>query len=150
VKALVERLRREPAVILTFLVALFGLLAAFGFDLTKEQTGSIISLATVIVGFLIRSQVTPTVSVGAAEQNDAPGADLVAGPASALPNETPVDVVPAEEVFGEGTDLSRLAGRRDQAHHRDERGERDVNGILLTVVLVLVGLAALVYLVRVF
>ena len=148
-KALFDRLRREPAVILTFLVALFGLLAAFGWEMSKEQTGAIISLVTVVVGFVIRSQVTPTIAVGAAEQNDVAGNELVAGPASALPNETPVDVVPAVDVFGEDTLAGGLAGRTAQARHGDrrepgydpdhERGDLSTRDILLIAALVLVG-----------
>lgn len=95
-----ERIKREPAVLLTLVAALIGLGASFGFELTKEQTSAAMALATALVGLLIRSQVTPNASVGAAEENDEPGGPLVAGEASDLPNDTAVDVVPAEDVYG--------------------------------------------------
>ena len=39
--AIVDRLKREPALILGLIGALFALGAAFGFDLSTEQTGAI-------------------------------------------------------------------------------------------------------------
>ena len=95
-----ERIKNNPAVVLTFLAALFGLLASFGFELTKEQTGAITAFVTVLVGFVVRSQVTPTRKVAAKEDPDSPEGDLTAGPASELPDDSPVDVVPAENVYG--------------------------------------------------
>ena len=145
-KALLERVRREPAVVIGFVGAIIALAAAFGFDLTGEQTGAIMAFVSAGLAFVVRSQVTPTIAVGAAEQNDAAGADLVAGPASALPNETPVDVVPAEDVFGVGTDAARLVGRKDQAAYRDERGEMQVNGTLATVAFVMVIVCGAIFL----
>lgn len=92
--AIIDKIRREPAVFFTLVAAALGLGAAFGLDLSKEQTGAVMAFVTAVVGFIVRSQVTPTVSVGAAEADNEKGAELVAGPASEVPDETPVDVVP--------------------------------------------------------
>lgn len=99
-REILDKIRREPAVFFTFVAALLGLGASFGLDLSKEQTGAIMAFVTAVVGFIVRSQVTPTVSVGAAEAENEKGADLVAGPASDVPDETPVDVVPSDGDFG--------------------------------------------------
>lgn len=100
-KAVIEKIRREPALLVGFVSAAISLAAAFGFDLTAEQTGAIMAAVTAGLAFVVRAQVTPNVSVAAAEEHDVAGAQLVAGDAAALPNETPVDVVPAESVYGQ-------------------------------------------------
>lgn len=94
--ALWERIKREPAVLLSLLGAGFALAASFGLDLSKEQTGAITGFIVILLGFLTRSQVTPTVSVAAEEAHPGDGGpetELVAGPAADVITGAPVDVV---------------------------------------------------------
>lgn len=51
---------REPAVILGLVSALIALAVGFGLDITPEQVGLIMAAVTAIIGFVTRSQVTPT------------------------------------------------------------------------------------------
>ena len=54
-----ERLKSEPAVVISFVGAVLALLVSFGFALTKEQTVALMAVVTLGVGFVTRSQVTP-------------------------------------------------------------------------------------------
>jgi hypothetical protein len=141
--AVLDKIRREPAVVVGFVGALIGLFLAFGIDLTNEQTGAI--MATVVAGlaFVTRSQVTPTVAVGAAQENDSPNGDLLAGPASELANDTPVDVVPAEDTFGSRPLYDQGGVLRSK---RDEAGESLTN-IAIIAACIAVVIVAIVYLV---
>lgn len=51
---------REPAVILSLLTALMGVLIAFGVALSDTQQASLTALLVAAMGFAIRSQVTPS------------------------------------------------------------------------------------------
>lgn len=53
---------REPAVILGLVSAAIALAVGFGLDVTPEQVGLIMAAVTAIIGFVTRSQVTPTAS----------------------------------------------------------------------------------------
>lgn len=81
-EALIERIKNEPALVTTTVAALLGLLAAFGLDLSAEQTSAITTIATLAAGILTRTQVTPTRKVGAEDVSaaDEP-TELEAGPA---------------------------------------------------------------------
>lgn len=57
--AILDRIRREPALVTAFTAAVIALLVAFGLDLTGEQTGAIMALVTAVLGFVTRAQVTP-------------------------------------------------------------------------------------------
>ena len=50
---------REPALILAAVQAILALVAAFGLDLSAEQTGAILAVSAALLGILTRSQVTP-------------------------------------------------------------------------------------------
>lgn len=52
--------KREPAVIIGLVQAGLALVVSFGVDLTIEQTGAILAFAAGVLGFVTRSQVTPT------------------------------------------------------------------------------------------
>lgn len=96
-RAIWEKVRREPAVLLSLLGAGFALASAFGFDLSKEQTGAITAFIVVLLGIITRQSVTPNVSVAAKEAHP-PEAEhvepeLVAGEASDVITGAPVDVV---------------------------------------------------------
>lgn len=51
---------REPALFLTAVHALLAVAIGFGFDITTEQFALIETAIAAVVGFVIRSQVTPT------------------------------------------------------------------------------------------
>ena len=60
-----KRIQEEPAVIFSVVNAVLALVVLFGVPLTEQQAGGIIVLVNVIVGFLTRQQVTPTIKVDA-------------------------------------------------------------------------------------
>ena len=96
--AIIERVKNEPALLLGLVGAVISLLLAFGWDATPEQQGAIMAAVVALLAVLTRSQVTPTRKVAAKEDEDSPAGDLVAGPASELPDDSPVDVIPAENL----------------------------------------------------
>ena len=54
-----KRLRDEPAAIGSLVTALATLVAAFGLELSGTQVGTITTVLTFIVGWLVRGQVIP-------------------------------------------------------------------------------------------
>lgn len=54
-----ERIRLEPVMVVAVLEAVLVLLATFGLRLSIEQTGAILSLASLVLGLVARSQVVP-------------------------------------------------------------------------------------------
>ena len=57
--ALIDRIRNEPALLSGLIVALLSLLAAFGLDLTAEQTAAITAVTGAGLALFVRSRVTP-------------------------------------------------------------------------------------------
>lgn len=57
---MLERIKNEPALISGLLVVLLNLGAAFGLDLTGEQTAAISAVSAAVLAIIVRSQVTPT------------------------------------------------------------------------------------------
>jgi diacylglycerol kinase len=51
---------REPAVIIAVVSAAISVLVAFNVPLTQAQTAALMGLAMAIVGFITRTQVSPT------------------------------------------------------------------------------------------
>ena len=83
----VQRLTREPNLILGVLVALFGVLLAFGVDLTETQTSAVLLLIGAVIA-LVRFLTTPASEVVAQQK---PNEDVpVAGPAADVPSGLPV------------------------------------------------------------
>ena len=94
--AFLERVKREPAVFLSLVGSVISLLLAFGLPLTDGQQGAVMVVVTGVVGFVIRSQVTPNASVAAKEAKaKREAAVLVAGEAAPVPEGEPVTVVPS-------------------------------------------------------
>ena len=58
---MLARIKAEPAVVISFVGALIALAVAFGFHLTTDQTAALMAVATLAVGFVTRSQVSPVV-----------------------------------------------------------------------------------------
>ena len=85
-----ENIKREPVLVSVLVGNVLALAAAFGLDLTTEQTAAIMSIvSTAVVVVFGRSAVTPNVSVVAREY----AGDVVAGEASPLPTGSPAVVV---------------------------------------------------------
>lgn len=92
-----ERIKNEPALVTAFVVALLACAVSFGLPITTEQQASVVALVTAalaVCGVATRQQVTPARTTHA--ETDASGV-TVAGPASDLPDGTPVDIIPTEE-----------------------------------------------------
>lgn len=53
-------LGREPVMFLALVQTALALGVGFGLDLTGEQTAAVMAFAAAVLGFLARSQVTPT------------------------------------------------------------------------------------------
>ena len=50
---------REPVLLGQIITSAAVILGAFGFDLTAEQTASLVVVANLIAGFVMRARVTP-------------------------------------------------------------------------------------------
>lgn len=51
---------REPVAFLAMIQTVLGLVLAFGISLSQEQVGAIMAAAAAVLGFLARTQVSPT------------------------------------------------------------------------------------------
>lgn len=51
---------REPAAVVAFVQAVVALAVAFGFDLSPEQVGAVLSVTALGLGLVTRSRVSPT------------------------------------------------------------------------------------------
>jgi hypothetical protein len=122
-KAILERIKNEPALVVGLVSAIIALLLAFGLSLTDEQVGGIMAVVVAILAVVTRSQVTPT-RVVAAEVKQG---EVVTGPA-APPAGEPAAVVTSDD----GTGLN-------------EQGAFDT-GILLAAACVVVIVVGLVWL----
>ena len=80
---ILDRIRREPALVTGLVGALIALGVSFGLELSGEQTGAIMALVSAILAVVTRQQVTPYVDV--VEQLD--GTEVVAGPANDMVGE---------------------------------------------------------------
>ena len=95
-RALYTRLRDEPVLLSQIAALVISGCVAWGLSLSKEQELVIMGFAALVAALVGRSKVTPLSKSGAHEDDDG---DMVAGPAAeGIPNETPVEVVPAEDV----------------------------------------------------
>ena len=88
---------REPALIIGLVQAALALAVGFGLPLTAEQTALILATSAALLSVVTRSQVTPTGQVAALVE--APPPTTVAGPASNVPDGTPVDVTPQDAYY---------------------------------------------------
>lgn len=127
--AIVEYVKKEPAILIALLGAVFALFAAFGLALTTEQTGAITAVVIIILGIVTRQSVTPNAAVAAKVEN-ATG-QVVTGQA-APPAGEPAAVVTSDD--GTGLDDFHDDGL-------DEGGAFD-SGLLIAaaaVVIIIVG-----------
>lgn len=76
---IIQRISREPVLLIGALTALFGVLLAFGLNLTEEQIGAIVIFVGAVMA-LIRFLVTPSSEVIAQRKAGETGA--VAGKAN--------------------------------------------------------------------
>lgn len=56
---MLDRIRREPALISGAVAALIALLTAFGLQLSAEQVGAILAVVTSVLALVVRTQVVP-------------------------------------------------------------------------------------------
>lgn len=77
-RSVLQRLREEPALIGSGLSVLMATGAAFGLDITGEQQSALLGLAGFIamIGFGIRSKVTPTAKIRREGREGARSAEL--------------------------------------------------------------------------
>ena len=91
--AIIDRIRREPALVSGLVSAVIALAVSFGADLSSEQVGAVMAVVAAVLAVFTRQQVTPVVDV--VEQLD--GTEVVAGPANDLDGEgSVVRVLPPE------------------------------------------------------
>ena len=57
---MLDRVRREPALVSGLVAAVIALVVSFGLELSPEQIGSIMAVTSALLAFVVRSQVTPT------------------------------------------------------------------------------------------
>lgn len=62
--SILDRIRSEPALVSGLVVVLLNVAAAFGFDLTAEQTAAVNGLVVALLAFVVRSQVSPIARPG--------------------------------------------------------------------------------------
>jgi len=86
----VQKVSREPALLVGVVTSGLGLAVLFGVPLSNEQTGGIVVFLGAVMA-LVRYIVTPSVDVVAQKK---PGERATAGPAAVAPTGTPVTVVP--------------------------------------------------------
>jgi ascorbate-specific PTS system EIIC-type component UlaA len=125
-KAIVDRVRREPALLVGLVMAILIALTEFGIEVTAGQQAAIVGVIIAIGAIIVRQAVTPNVSVGALEDDMTnTSGELVAGQASEIPTGDPVDVVP-----------------------KDEYGAYDAGNLLVALAALVLILCGLVWLVR--
>ena len=88
---IMQRIQREPALILGMVQATLALVVAFGLDLSADQVATILAVTAALLALVTRALVTPAGEVVAQQT---PTRAPVAGPASTIPDGTPVSVVP--------------------------------------------------------
>lgn len=57
---MIDRIKREPALVSGLVAAALALAIAFGLDLTEKQVGAIMAVVAAVLALVVRSQVTPT------------------------------------------------------------------------------------------
>ena len=75
-KTILERVRREPALLLGLIGTTISLLLAFGLHLTDEQVGAIMAVVVSALALVTRQAVTPNVSVALRKDEVTEGADV--------------------------------------------------------------------------
>ena len=73
---IMEKIRREPAVLVGLVSAVIALLLSFGFSLTDEQVGAIMAVVVAVLSLVTRQAVTPNVSVAVRKDELTEGADV--------------------------------------------------------------------------
>lgn len=58
--SIINLIRREPVAVAGFVSALISLAAAFGLQLSAEQTGAVMAIVPALSALVVRGQVTPT------------------------------------------------------------------------------------------
>lgn len=119
---MIDRIRKEPAIVAGVVQAVLGLLLAFGVDLSTEQTGAILAVTAAVLALFVRSQVTPT--AGEPDVRNERGAIM-------LP------------FIGASRDRALPGKRRIRARRGREDGAGDLRFMLLILAVVGIGLLLL-------
>ena len=77
---IIDRVRREPALVSGLVSAVIALAVSFGLDWTAEQVGAVMAVVVAILAVVTRQQVTPHVDV----LEHAVDGEVIAGPANEL------------------------------------------------------------------
>lgn len=77
---IIDRIRREPALISGLVSAVIALAVSFGADLSSEQVGAVMAVVAAALAIVVRQQVTPHVDI----VEHADGRNVLAGPANDL------------------------------------------------------------------
>ena len=80
---IIDRVRREPALVSGLVSAVIALAVSFGLDWTAEQVGAVMAVVAAVLAVLTRAQVTPHVDV----LEHAVDGEVVAGPANDMVDE---------------------------------------------------------------
>lgn len=64
--SIVDRIKKEPALVSGLVAAVIALGVSFGLDLSEEQIGAIMAVTAAVLALVVRSQVSPK----APEQHD--------------------------------------------------------------------------------
>ena len=62
-KAILERIQREPALVVGLVGAVIALALAFGLDLSVQQQGAIMAVVVAVLAVITRQSVTPNATV---------------------------------------------------------------------------------------
>jgi len=127
VKAILERVKREPALVYGLVGSIIALLLTFGVPLNNTQVGSIMAVVVAVLAILTRQVVIPAKAVEAYQTIQG---ETVTGPA-APPEGEPAAVVTSDD----GTGLNP-----------DEHGEYNTQSLLIALACIVVIVAGLVYL----
>lgn len=119
---IIYKIRRQPVLLSQAAALIISGLAAFGLDLTKEQSAWIAGVAVFLAALVGFSQVTPNVSVAA--KQPAPEEPTVAGPASDVKAGDEVDVVPTDPLAQPSQDYPQTYGSKSEAASYDPKHDR--------------------------
>jgi hypothetical protein len=138
VKALIERVRNEPALALGLISAVISLALAFGFTLTDEQVGGIMAVVVAFLALVTRSKV---VALRRVEAYQTVQGETVTGPA-APPEGQPAEVVTPGDVsyLDQRDGVGRAPG--------PEQGAMEVGSVLVALACIVVVLCGLVWLIQ--
>ncbi len=131
---MLERIKREPALVSGLVSAIILLVVAFGFTLTPEQIGGIMAVVVAGLALFTRSQVVPANAVTAYQTIQG---ETVTGKAA------PPEGEPAAVVTN-GDDYAGL----DIPDHPNELGAYDTGSLLFALACIVVIICGAIFIIR--